>query len=97
MKSGCFFESGDDGLRYFVYGLIPAAPISTPPQLEGPSIMLSIKELSNWSQSQRRKSIFFVAVIKTITDRYIFVSKDITDVFEITAPNMERFQQRSNV
>jgi hypothetical protein len=85
IKLGCFFESGDDIHRYFVYGLIPVAPFSTPPQLEGLSILaLDKRSIEMVSKSAEKKDIF-VLDIKAITDRYVFVPEGITDVFGFTA------------
>ena len=85
IKLGCFFESDDDGLLYFVYGLIPVAPIQRPQQLEGLSILaLDKRSIELVSKSMAKKNIF-VLDIKAITDRYLFVPEGITDVFGITA------------
>ena len=59
IKLGCFFESGDDIHRYFVYGLIPVAPFSTPSQLEGLSILaLDKRSIKLVSKSAEKKEIF---------------------------------------
>ena len=59
INMGCFFESGDDIHRYFVYGLIPVAPFSTPPQLEGLSILaLDKRSIEMVSKSAEKKDIF---------------------------------------